>query len=72
MNQDNYGDYISPQILCDRVSNYIHYFTMHGSLRPFGAATLIAGYDEEAKEAQLYMIEPSGVSYRSEVTAVTL
>jgi 20S proteasome subunit alpha 7 len=62
--KETYGDHISPSLLADRVSNYVHYFTMHGSLRPFGAATLLAGYDEELKEAQLYMVEPSGVSYR--------
>jgi Proteasome subunit len=41
----------------------VHYFTLHGSLRPFGASALIACYDEEAQTHQLYMIEPSGLSH---------
>lgn len=62
--KDNYGDHIAPLTLTERVANYVHYFTMHGSLRPFGAAALIAGYDTETKAAELYMVEPSGVHYR--------
>jgi 20S proteasome subunit alpha 7 len=42
----------------------MHYFTLHGSLRPFGTAALIAAYDPETKEHSLQMVEPSGVSYQ--------
>jgi 20S proteasome subunit alpha 7 len=47
---DNYGTVIPPSILADRMASYVHYFTLHGALRPFGASVLIAGYDEETKK----------------------
>lgn len=50
-------------ILC-RLALYVHYFTIHGSLRPFGATALFAAYDEDIKSPELYMIEPSGLSFR--------
>eukprot|EP00814_Leptocylindrus_danicus_P004312 CAMPEP_0116028300 /NCGR_PEP_ID=MMETSP0321-20121206/15302_1 /TAXON_ID=163516 /ORGANISM="Leptocylindrus danicus var. danicus, Strain B650" /LENGTH=278 /DNA_ID=CAMNT_0003502139 /DNA_START=24 /DNA_END=860 /DNA_ORIENTATION=- len=62
--KDTYGSEIPPKILADRMSAYVHYFTLHGSLRPFGATTLIAGYDVDLKEHALYMVEPSGVAYQ--------
>jgi 20S proteasome subunit alpha 7 len=51
-------------VLGDRLASYVHYFTLHGSLRPFGTAALIASYDPETKDHALQMIEPSGVSYQ--------
>lgn len=59
-----YAYAIPPEVLCDRLSQYVHYFTLHGSLRPFGSACIIASYDEELKSHQLHMVEPSGLSYR--------
>jgi len=61
--EETYGTKIPPSVLSDRVSSYVHYFTLHGSLRPFGAAALIASYDPDTKEHSLHMVEPSGVSY---------
>lgn len=61
--RDTYGTKITPSVLCDRLSSYIHYFTLHGSLRPFGTTALVASYDPETKEHSLHMVEPSGVSY---------
>ncbi|CAM9554535.1 unnamed protein product, partial [Choristocarpus tenellus] len=59
-----YGSKAPPSLLADRLAQYVHYFTLHGSLRPFGAAVLFAGYDLELKRHELYAIEPSGVMYR--------
>mmetsp|Transcript_1067 Transcript_1067/g.1646 ORF Transcript_1067/g.1646 Transcript_1067/m.1646 type:complete len:263 (-) Transcript_1067:207-995(-) len=59
----NYGTSISPSMLADRMATYVHYFTLHGALRPFGASALIAGYDEETKKPSLHMVEPNGVAY---------
>jgi 20S proteasome subunit alpha 7 len=42
----------------------MHYFTTHGSLRPFGSTALIAAYDEDVKSPELYMVEPSGMCLR--------
>jgi len=61
---DTYGHKIVPSILANRLALYMHYFTTHGSLRPFGAAALLAAYDEDEKKAELYIIEPSGACFR--------
>lgn len=58
-----YGTKIPPALLAQRIASYVHYFTLHGSLRPFGAATILASYDPSTKQHELHMIEPSGVTY---------
>lgn len=42
----------------------MHYFTLHGGLRPFGVSALIASYDPETKTHALSMVEPSGISHQ--------
>lgn len=59
-----YGHKIVPSVLSNRLALYVHYFTTHGSLRPFGSTSLLAAYDEDIQEAQLYMIEPNGMMFR--------
>ena len=59
----SYGTKIPPAILAQRIASYVHYFTLHGSLRPFGAAIILASYDPCTKQHELHMIEPSGVTY---------
>jgi 20S proteasome subunit alpha 7 len=61
---DTYGHPIVPSILNNRLSLYVHYFTMYGSLRPFGCSAIITAYDEDMKAPELYMIEPSGAAFR--------
>jgi 20S proteasome subunit alpha 7 len=58
--EDTYGSKVVPSVLSNRLANFVHYFTIHGSLRPFGTAGLIASYDEDMKTPELYMVEPSG------------
>lgn len=55
-----YGSPAVPSVLANRLSLFMHYFTIHGALRPFGATALMAAYDEDMKKAELYMVEPSG------------
>lgn len=62
--QDTYGSEIPPEVLAERMSQYVHYFTLHGALRPFGTGAIVAAYDPDRKLHQLYMIEPSGVNFR--------
>jgi len=63
--QEQYGTKIPPHVLCERLGHYVHYFTLHGALRPFGASCVLAGYDQaETKECGLYMVEPSGSVYK--------
>lgn len=61
--EQTYGTKIPPQTLAARLSTYVHYFTLHGALRPFGCSTLVAAYDPAASRHSLHMVEPSGVSY---------
>jgi len=58
-----YGTPIPGQVLADRLAGHVHTHTLYWYLRPFGCTSLIASYDE-SKGPQLYMIEPSGVSFR--------
>ncbi|RHZ07495.1 hypothetical protein DYB31_011646 [Aphanomyces astaci] len=60
----NYGSPIPPQVLADRMSQYVHYFTLYGSVRPFGTSIMLAGRDVDTGKTFLNVIEPSGVSYR--------
>ena len=62
--EETYGHKIVPSLLASRMGLYAHYFTTHGSLRPFGASTMIAAYDEDTDQAELYMLEPSGLCFR--------
>jgi len=62
--KDTYGHSIVPSVLANRISLYVHYFTLYSSLRPFGATAIFAGYDEDLETPQLYMVEPSGAAYR--------
>ena len=59
-----YGQKIVPLVLINRLGLYVHHFTRHGSLRPFGASALMASYDEDTQKAELYMVEPSGLALR--------
>jgi len=61
---ETYGIKIPPSVLANRMALYVHYFTTHGSLRPFGSTALIASYDEDLKKPELFMIEPSGLCYK--------
>jgi 20S proteasome subunit alpha 7 len=62
--RNTYGHHILPTVLADRLSLYVHYFTIYGSVRPFGATSIIAGFDEDLNAPQLYMVEPSGATFR--------
>eukprot|EP01110_Echinostelium_bisporum_P001431 TRINITY_DN13417_c0_g1_i1.p1 TRINITY_DN13417_c0_g1~~TRINITY_DN13417_c0_g1_i1.p1 ORF type:complete len:249 (+),score=56.38 TRINITY_DN13417_c0_g1_i1:37-783(+) len=59
--RQTYNDEIPTRILCDRLSSYMQMHTLYASIRPFGVSVLIGGYDKRGP--QLYMVEPSGVSY---------
>jgi 20S proteasome subunit alpha 7 len=56
-----YDDLIPIQVLNDRVSSFVQMYTLYAALRPFGCSAIIGGVDR--KGPQLYMIEPSGVSW---------
>lgn len=55
-------------VLADRLAQFMHYFTLYASLRPFGASAVVAGYDPFSGNHELYMVEPSGTNYVSRLT----
>ena len=61
--KEQFGIKIPPKVLAERLGLYVHYFTLHGALRPFGAACLLGAYDQDTKQAELYMVEPNGAAY---------
>lgn len=42
---------------------YVHAYTLHSAVRPFGVSMIVASYDDKGPE--MYLIEPSGVSWVS-------
>ena len=61
--KEQFGLKIPPKVLAERLGLYVHYFTLHGALRPFGAASILAAFDQDTKETELYMVEPNGAAY---------
>jgi 20S proteasome subunit alpha 7 len=61
--EENYQAKIPPRLLAERLGEYMHYFTLHSSLRAFGAACVIGGYDVETQQTGLYMVEPNGCAF---------
>ena len=62
--RETYGHQIVPDILANRLALYVHYFTTHGALRPFGATSIVASYDQDLKSHTLFMVEPSGNCFK--------
>eukprot|EP01114_Cavostelium_apophysatum_P006434 TRINITY_DN1773_c0_g1_i1.p1 TRINITY_DN1773_c0_g1~~TRINITY_DN1773_c0_g1_i1.p1 ORF type:complete len:251 (-),score=43.90 TRINITY_DN1773_c0_g1_i1:50-802(-) len=63
-----YQDPIPARVLTDRVSGFVQAYTLYGHVRPFGVSTIIGAWDADGP--QLFMIEPSGLSYGYYGTAV--
>lgn len=63
-----YGSNIPLRFLNDRVSMYMHAYTLYSAVRPFGCSVILGAY--EADGPVMYMIDPSGVSYVSYNTFV--
>lgn len=58
-----YGSNIPLKFLNERVSMYMHAYTLYSAVRPFGCSVVLGAY--EADGPVMYMIDPSGVSYVS-------
>eukprot|EP00669_Euglena_mutabilis_P011147 TRINITY_DN580_c0_g1_i2.p1 TRINITY_DN580_c0_g1~~TRINITY_DN580_c0_g1_i2.p1 ORF type:complete len:284 (+),score=27.88 TRINITY_DN580_c0_g1_i2:51-854(+) len=56
-----FGMPIEGKVLGDRLSMFLHMYTMYSSLRPFGCSVLLASYADDGP--QLYMIDPSGSAW---------
>lgn len=49
------------KILNDRISSYMHAYTLFSAVRPFGASVILSSWTAESGP-EMYTIEPSGVS----------
>jgi len=58
----NYGVMAPGQIIADRLSGYVHLYTLYDWVRPFGSAALLAIWDGDGPA--LFSIEPNGETYR--------
>ncbi|XP_019865802.1 proteasome subunit alpha type-3 [Aethina tumida] len=56
-----YGTSIPLKYLNDRVSMYIHAYTLYSAIRPYGCSVILASYEND--EPEMYTIDPSGVTY---------
>lgn len=56
-----FGGPIPLKYLTRRVAMYMHLYTLYGAYRPFGASVLMSSFNQN--EPELYMIDPSGVSW---------
>jgi len=60
--RQDYGSPVPLPQLTQRVSSYMHAYTLYSSVRPFGATAMLGSWSKDAG-AELYCLEPSGVSY---------
>lgn len=70
--RSQYGVNIPLKYLNDRVSMYMHAYTLYSAIRPYGCSVVIGSFEDDGPV--LFMIEPSGVSYVSiqKLTKVTV
>jgi len=59
--RSEYGVPIPCAYLSERVSMYLHAYTLYSSVRPFGCSVMIGSYDSNGP--QLYVIDPSGLCH---------
>ncbi|XP_060531029.1 proteasome subunit alpha type-3 [Cylas formicarius] len=59
--RQQYNVSIPLKYLNERVSMYMHAYTLYSAIRPYGCSVILASY--ENGEPSMYTIDPSGVSY---------
>lgn len=67
--RSTYGTNIPVSYLNDRLSMSMHVYTLYSAVRPYGCSVILGSYDEVDGPA-MYMVDPSGVSYVSNVNFV--
>uniref|UniRef100_A0A4W5M3B2 Proteasome subunit alpha type n=1 Tax=Hucho hucho TaxID=62062 RepID=A0A4W5M3B2_9TELE len=60
--RSNYGHNIPLKYLSERVAMYVHAYTLYSAVRPFGCSFIFGSYDQD-DGPQLYMVDPSGISF---------
>lgn len=58
-----YGSPVPLKYLIDKVAMFIHAHTLYSAIRPFGCSVILGSYDTETDTPNMYMIDPSGVSW---------
>lgn len=66
--RSQYGISIPLKYLNDRVSMYMHAYTLYSAVRPYGCSVILASHEQNQPE--MYLIDPSGVSYVSNFVLV--
>lgn len=67
--RSHYCQPIPVKVLVDRMSSYMHVFTLYGGMRPFGCSLIFGSYSSTTGP-QLFMTDPSGVSWGYNACAV--
>ncbi|XP_067943482.1 proteasome subunit alpha type-3-like [Watersipora subatra] len=60
--RNQYRSPIPLKFLVDKVSSYVHAYTLYSAVRPFGVSIILASYTE-TDGPSMYGIEPSGISH---------
>uniref|UniRef100_A0A0V0G5Y8 Proteasome subunit alpha type n=2 Tax=Triatominae TaxID=70999 RepID=A0A0V0G5Y8_TRIDM len=60
--RSQYKSSIPLKYLNERVSMYMHAYTLYSAVRPFGCSVILSSYNS-VSGPEMYMIDPSGVSY---------
>lgn len=60
--RSQYGVSVPLGYLNDRVSMYMHAYTLYSAVRPYGCSVILGSWDKD-DGPEMYMIDPSGVSY---------
>merc|ERR1712178_37103 len=66
--KSQYGMDIPGNVLNERLSSFMHLYTVYWTVRPFGCSALMGVHTRDGYE--LYMLDPSGTAYRYFATAV--
>lgn len=60
--RSQYGVPVPLKYLNERVSMYVHAYTLYSAVRPYGCSVVMGSWSKE-DGPQLYMLDPSGVSF---------
>lgn len=63
-----YGEVIDPEVLSEKIGDYLQSFTQYGGVRPFGIAVLFGSVYEG--DTFLYFIDPGGAIFSCLATAI--
>ncbi|MHA1125107.1 MAG: archaeal proteasome endopeptidase complex subunit alpha [Candidatus Heimdallarchaeota archaeon] len=63
-----YGEVIDPEVLSEKIGDYLQSFTQYGGVRPFGIAVLFGSVYEG--DTFLYFVDPGGAIFSCLATAI--